>query len=92
MVKFEYHSAKAAKNLRKHKISFDEAVTVFADPLRTTINDEDHSIEEQRFITLGQSTRGRILFIVYTESEMTVRLIGARSATANERNQYEEIS
>ena len=56
--------AKAAANLRKHGVSFDEAVTVFADPLRSTLDDNTHSFDEQRFIAVGQSTRGRILFVV----------------------------
>ncbi len=89
---FEYHLAKAATNLRKHRVSFDEAFTVFADPLRSVFTDDEHSIDEQRFTMVGQSTRDRILFVVYTETESTVRLIGARIATATERRQYEEVS
>jgi uncharacterized DUF497 family protein len=89
---FEFDLAKAAANLKKHRVSFDEAVTVFADPLRSTIHDEIHSSEERRFITVGQSTRGRVLFVVYTESDSSTRLIGARVATATERRQYEEVS
>jgi uncharacterized DUF497 family protein len=88
---FEYDSRKAATNLRKHRVSFDEATTVFADPLRSTLCDDEHSLEEQRFITVGQSTGGRVLFVVYTESDSSVRLIGARVATATERKQYEEV-
>ena len=83
---------KAARNLRKHKVSFDEATTVFADPLRSTFADDEHSIDEERFTTIGQFTEERILFVVYTESETIIRLIGARIATTNERKQYEEIS
>jgi uncharacterized DUF497 family protein len=89
---FEFDPAKAAANLKKHRVSFDEAITVFADPLRSTIHDVAHSLEEQRFIVVGQSTRGRILFVVYTESDSSTRLIGARVATATERRQYEEVS
>jgi uncharacterized DUF497 family protein len=81
---FEFDPAKAAANLKKHGVSF-EAVTVFADPLRSTVHDEEHSVDEQRFVTVGQSTRARILFVVYTESDSNVRLIGARVATATER-------
>ncbi len=91
-MKFTYDPRKAASNLRKHRVSFDEAITVFADPLRAQWPDEEHSFEEGRFITLGQSTRQRILFVVYTESDSTVRLIGARVATANERHLYEEVN
>jgi uncharacterized DUF497 family protein len=61
---FEFDPAKAAANLKKHGVSFDEAITVFADPLRSTIHDEAHSLDEQRFVVVGQSTRGRILFVV----------------------------
>jgi hypothetical protein len=89
---FEFDPVKAAANLKKHRVSFDEAITVFADPLRATLPDVLHSLEEQRFIALGQSTRGRILFVVYTESDSCVRLIGARVATATERKQYEEVN
>jgi uncharacterized DUF497 family protein len=92
MYRFEYDPRKAAINLRKHKVSFEEAASVFADPLRSSVLDSDHSWEEQRFMMVGQSTRGRILFLVYTETDSSVRLIGARIATANERAQYEEIS
>ena len=88
---FEYDPRKAATNLRKHRVSFDEAATVFADPLRSTLRDDEHSLDEQRFITVGCSTRGRTLFVVYTESVSSVRLIGARVATATERKQYEEV-
>jgi hypothetical protein len=89
---FEFDLAKAAANLKKHRVSFDEAITVFADPLRSTIHDEAHSLDERRFIAVGQSTRGRVLFVVYTESDSSTRLIGARVATATERKQYEEVS
>ncbi|HEX5283520.1 MAG TPA: BrnT family toxin [Bryocella sp.] len=92
MFKVKFDPRKAAANLRKHRVSFDEAITVFTDPLRATIHDEEHSIDEERFIVLGQSTRGRILFVVYTETDSSVRIIGARLATATERKQYEEVS
>ncbi len=88
---FEYDPRKAATNLRKHRVSFDEAATVFADPLRSILRDDEHSLDEQRFITVGYSTGDRILFVVYTESDSSVRLIGARVATATERKQYEEV-
>lgn len=88
---FEYDPRKAAGNLRKHHVSFDEAATVLADPLRSTLADEEHSIDESRYRTVGCSTRGRILLVVYTETDSSVRLIGARVATATERTQYEEV-
>lgn len=63
-MQYDFDPRKAAANLRKHRVSFDEAITVFADPLRSTVSDEEHSLDEQRFISIGQSTRGRILFVV----------------------------
>ena len=87
---FEYDPRKAASNLKKHGVSFAEAMTVFDDPLSSTLSDEAHSEEELRFITVGRSSRQRILFVVYTESISGTRLIGARTATAAEIRQYEE--
>jgi uncharacterized DUF497 family protein len=89
---FIYDPEKAAANLRNHKVSFDEAITVFDDPLSSTLDDDQHSIDERRFITVGMSTRHRILFVVYTETTSAIRLIGARLATTTERSQYEEVS
>ncbi|AFL90254.1 hypothetical protein Terro_4046 [Terriglobus roseus DSM 18391] len=89
-ITFDYDPRKATTNLTKHGVSFEEAVTVFGDPLRSAVPDDQHSLDEERFLTVGRSTRGRILFVVYTETDSTVRLIGARVATATEREQYEE--
>jgi len=89
---FEFDHAKAKSNLTKHKVSFSEAMTVFDDPLASTLPDDQHSIEEECFITVRQSSRHRILFVVYTESISGIRLIGARAATAAEIRQYEEVS
>jgi uncharacterized DUF497 family protein len=89
---FEFDPAKAASNLKKHGVSFEEAVTVFRDPLSSTLLDDQHSADETRFITVGQSETRRILFVVYTETTSGIRLIGARPATATERQQYEEVS
>lgn len=89
---FEFDAQKAASNLQKHAVSFDEAITVFADLLASTLPDDQHSDDEQRYITVGQSSIGRVLFVVYTERGSRIRLIGARLATARERKQYEEIS
>ncbi len=91
-LQFEHDPRKAALNLRKHRVSFDEATTVFADPLRSVLRDDEHSLDEERFLTVGCSTHGRVLFVVYTESDSSVRLIGARVATATERKQYEEVN
>lgn len=87
---FEYDPAKATSNLKKHGVSFSEAMTVFDDPLASTLPDDQHSLDESRYITLGMSSRQRILFVVYTETTSGIRLIGARSATAAEVAQYEE--
>ncbi len=76
MFTFEYHPRKAADNLRKHKVSFEEAITVFNDPLRSVLFDDQYSDDEERLITVGQSSQRRVLFVVYTETESTVRIIG----------------
>jgi uncharacterized protein len=88
-VRFEWHRAKAEENVRKHGISFDEAVTVFYDPLSATFNDEGHSTDEARLITVGYSARGRLLVVSHTERRMSVRIISARRATARERKRHE---
>jgi uncharacterized protein len=67
-MRFEWDRKKAASNFKKHNVSFDEAVTVFYDPLAATFNDPDHSVGEERFLTVGYSSRGRLLVIGYTES------------------------
>lgn len=87
---FEWDERKAKENLRKHKVSFAEAVTVFSDPLSVTIPDPEHSTGEQRYIDLGTSDRNRVLVVVYTERAKAIRLISARKATRAERKQYEE--
>jgi uncharacterized DUF497 family protein len=87
---FEYDPAKAASNLKKHGVSFAEAMTVFNDPLASTLPDDQHSLDENRYITLGMSSSQRILFVVYTETTSGIRLIGVRPATAVEVEQYEE--
>ena len=87
---FEFDQTKAAINLKKHGISFAEAMTVFGDPLASTLPDDQHSVDENRFITVGMSFNHRLLFVVYTETTSGIRLIGARVATATERKQYEE--
>jgi uncharacterized DUF497 family protein len=89
---FEYDPRKAAINLEKHGISFPEAMTVFNDPLSSTLPDDQHSEDESRWIVIGRSSRQRILFVVYTETNSGIRLIGARAATAAEIRQYEEVS
>lgn len=91
-VAFEYDPRKAASNLKKRGVSFPEAMTVFDDPLSSTLRDDKHSIDESRWINVGKSSRQRVLFVVYTETNSGIRLIGARAATAAEIRQYEEVS
>ena len=87
---FEWDEAKAASNLAKHDVSFEEAKTVFDDALFLIFPDIDHSIEERRFIIMGESDKGRLLVVAFTERETAARLISARKATAAERRFYEE--
>jgi hypothetical protein len=83
-------SKKAARNLRKHGASFEEAARVFRDTLSVTIPDPLHSHEEDRFVTMGQSLRGRFLVVVHTDREERLRIISARVANRTERRTYEE--
>jgi uncharacterized protein len=87
---FEWDAVKAARNLRKHGVSFLEAATVFGDPLAVTYNDPDHSEVEQRFLTLGRSADGRLLVVSHADGDENVRVISARKATPRERQHYEE--
>ena len=81
---------KAAANQRKHKVSFEEASTVLADPLAITGADPDHSAHEDRWITFGLSNRHRLLAVSHTDERDTIRIISARAATRPERRLYEE--
>jgi uncharacterized DUF497 family protein len=87
---FEWDPRKAALNLAKHAVSFDEAVTAFGDPLARIIDDPAHSMSEQRSILLGQSVRGRLLVVMFTERLQAIRVISARRATPRERRWHEE--
>lgn len=89
-MQFEWDTAKAAENLAKHGVSFEEAATVFRDRLSATGADPDHSVGEERFITFGVSTSGRLLVLAHTERGDTIRIISARLATRGERKIYEE--
>ncbi|MEW6066785.1 MAG: BrnT family toxin [Nitrospirota bacterium] len=89
-MQFEWDKEKAKKNLRKHKVSFDEAVTVFYDPLSATFDDPDHSVGEQKLITVGYSSRSRLLVVSHTERGNRIRIINARPATAHERKKHEK--
>ena len=87
---YEWDQEKAANNLEKHGVSFEEAATVFDDPLYIDFYDPDHSIEEHRYLIMGQSTGSRLLIVSYTERDQVVRLISAREVTPTERRAYEE--
>ncbi|MFZ4394331.1 MAG: BrnT family toxin [Kiritimatiellia bacterium] len=87
---FEWNPLKADGNLRKHGISFQEAATVFADTLSTTYHDPDHSLTENRFITIGIARSGLVLLVAHTDRGENVRIISARKATRNEKRCYEE--
>jgi uncharacterized protein len=89
-VNFEWDPAKARQNRRKHRVSFEEAATVFGDPLALTYPDPDHSVSERRFITIGVSSTNRVLIVAHTDRDENVRIISARKTTQLERKQYEE--
>ena len=88
-LKFEWDSNKAKSNQKKHGISFEEAKTVFQDPLSINFDDPDHSIGENRYIIMGLSSEGRYLLVSHTERENKIRLISARLLTSKERRDYE---
>ena len=88
-MEFEWDPEKARRNLRKHGVSFDEAVTAFCDPLSVTFDDPDHSVGGQRYITVGFSSQKRLLVVAHVDRGKTVRIINARLATAHERKRHE---
>ncbi len=88
-MRFEWDPKKAKRNLKKHAVSFDEAVTVFYDSLSATFDDPDHSVGEHRYITIGFSSRDRLLVVGYTERGEGLRIINVRPATAHERKRHE---
>jgi uncharacterized DUF497 family protein len=87
---YEWDPAKAAANLRRHKVSFTEAASVFLDPLALTFSDPDYSDEEDREITIGFSSRQRTLFISHCDRGDRIRIISARKTTRKERLQHEK--
>ena len=89
-MRFEWDPQKAMKNLRKHGVSFDEAATVFQDDLSLTGVDPDHSLREERFVTFGVSSTGRMLVVSHTERGDHIRIISARPVKRTERKLYEE--
>lgn len=89
-MEFEADPAKAAQNFKKHKVSIEEAASIFGDPMAYTFADPDHSIGEARWLAFGMSRMGRILAVIYTERRGKIRIISARIATKQERRIYEE--
>jgi uncharacterized protein len=89
ILRFEWHPAKAASNLKKHKVSFEEASTIFQDAMRIEVPDQWHSDDEQRYLGIGRSVQERVLSIYYTFRDERVRIISARFAERWERNEYE---
>jgi uncharacterized DUF497 family protein len=87
---FEWDAKKAAANIKKHGVAFDEAATAFGDPLGKIVDDPRHSIGEKRFVLIGRSDQNRLLVIMYTERREAMRLISARDVTREERKNYEE--
>jgi len=87
---FEWDPKKAAANLAKHGVSFEEGLTVFSDPLACIFDDEEHSREEEREIIIGHSTKHRLLLVCFTARGASIRIFSARKATRRERQDYEE--
>ena len=88
--KFDWDPAKAVRNLKDHKVAFEEASTVFGDPLAMLMADPDHSEDEERYLLLGMSIRRKLLVVSFAERPPLTRLLSAREATRHERRQYEE--
>jgi hypothetical protein len=89
-VRFEWDPRKAARNRAKHGVSFEEASSVFGDPLGWIVEDPRHSVGERRQVLLGSSERRRLLAVMFTEREEAIRVISARKATRQERKNYED--
>lgn len=87
---YEWDAGKAAANLKKHRVAFDEAATVFLDSLAMTYPDPDHSEGERRFITIGESARGRVILVAHLDRGDHIRIISARRATRREAHEYKE--
>ena len=91
-MEFEWDRRKAEANIRKHRVSFAEAGTIFGDELATTVPDPDHSNDEDRYITIGWSDRRRLLIVSHTDRDGKIRIISARELTKAERKAYEEAN
>jgi uncharacterized protein len=90
-LKFEWDPEKARSNFNKHGISFEEAATVFGDPLSITISDSDHGDDELREVTIGETFKYRIVIVSHTDRHGNIRIISARKATKSEIKQYNEV-
>jgi uncharacterized protein len=89
---FEWDERKAKSNAAEHEVTFEEASTVFADPSSLTIDDPSHSKNEERFVTIGRSHRGKLLVVVHTDRGDNIRIISARLPSRRERRSYEETA
>jgi uncharacterized DUF497 family protein len=89
-MEFEWDPKKARANVRKHNVSFEEATTVFKDALAAIYEDPDHSVRERRYLTIGSSTKGRLLHIAFADRGGRIRIINARRVTKKERELYEK--
>jgi uncharacterized DUF497 family protein len=89
-MEFEWDESKARVNLKKHKVSFEEAKTVFNDPFLITFPDPEHSEDEERYLSIGLSARDRVFVVVHTDRGENIRLINGRKATLRERRFYEQ--
>ena len=95
LYEFDWDAAKAEANVRKHSVTFESAMTVFRDPLALTVYDEEHSEQEERWVTIGRAENGSTLLVVHTFTPTTpgnalIRIVSARAATNKVRLQYEE--
>ena len=90
MLLFAWDEEKAASNLEKHGVAFEEAATAFGDPLSLTVADPDHSDNEDRFVLLGETALGRLVVVAHSERGDKIRIISARPATKRERKDYEK--
>ena len=89
---FEWDADKANRNVEKHDVSFEEAATVFEDPMFITFIDDEHSVDEERYITIGLSRRGRLLLLAHADHNDTIRIISARRATQKEEQFYAQAN
>jgi len=87
---FEWHKNKAIKNIQKHQVTFEEAKTIFNDPHAITLFDSQHSIDENRYVDIGYSSKGRLLVVIYTEHDSNIRIISSRKVTQSELRAYEQ--